>query len=64
MLAWTLTGASPGDVIHLTITPGWEHQLDIGPIRTTFGYDSYYLGVGANGSLSDIAASLEPTSAG
>jgi len=21
---------SPGDVIHLTITPGWEHQLDIG----------------------------------
>jgi hypothetical protein len=28
-------------------------QLDIGPIRTTFGYDSYYLGVGANGSLGD-----------
>ncbi|HEV7556320.1 MAG TPA: rhodanese-like domain-containing protein, partial [Kofleriaceae bacterium] len=22
---------SPGDVIHLTITPAWEHQLDIGP---------------------------------
>ena len=30
-----LTGAlkdgSPGDVIHLTITPSWEHQLDLGP---------------------------------
>jgi monothiol glutaredoxin len=29
-----LTGAlkdgSPGDVIHLTITPAWEHQLDLG----------------------------------
>jgi monothiol glutaredoxin len=25
-----LADASPGDVIHLTITPSWEHQLDIG----------------------------------
>ena len=25
-----LKEASPGDVIHLTITPGWEHQLDLG----------------------------------
>ena len=25
-----LKEGSPGDVIHLTITPGWEHQLDIG----------------------------------
>jgi len=25
-----LKDGSPGDVIHLTITPGWEHQLDIG----------------------------------
>jgi monothiol glutaredoxin len=25
-----LAEASPGDVIHLTITPGWEHQLDLG----------------------------------
>lgn len=26
-----LKDGSPGDVIHLTITPSWEHQLDIGP---------------------------------
>jgi monothiol glutaredoxin len=26
-----LTDGGPGDVIHLTITPGWEHQLDLGP---------------------------------
>jgi monothiol glutaredoxin len=26
-----LTEAGPGDVIHLTITPAWEHQLDLGP---------------------------------
>jgi monothiol glutaredoxin len=26
-----LKDGSPGDVIHLTITPGWEHQLDLGP---------------------------------
>lgn len=25
-----LKEASPGDVIHLTITPAWEHQLDLG----------------------------------
>jgi monothiol glutaredoxin len=25
-----LAEASPGDVIHLTITPTWEHQLDLG----------------------------------
>jgi monothiol glutaredoxin len=25
-----LADGSPGDVIHLTITPSWEHQLDIG----------------------------------
>jgi monothiol glutaredoxin len=25
-----LKEASPGDVIHLTITPSWEHQLDLG----------------------------------
>lgn len=25
-----LKEGSPGDVIHLTITPSWEHQLDIG----------------------------------
>ncbi|HEX3481606.1 MAG TPA: Grx4 family monothiol glutaredoxin [Kofleriaceae bacterium] len=30
-LAEALKEGSPGDVIHLTITPGWEHQLDLGP---------------------------------
>ena len=26
-----LADGSPGDVIHLTVTPSWEHQLDLGP---------------------------------
>jgi monothiol glutaredoxin len=30
-LAAALKEGGPGDVIHLTITPTWEHQLDIGP---------------------------------
>src|SRR5215468_2044650 len=30
-LAAALKDASPGDVIHITITPSWEHQLDLGP---------------------------------
>src|SRR5262245_33679099 len=29
-LSAALKEGSPGDVIHLTITPSWEHQLDIG----------------------------------
>jgi len=29
-LSTALKEGSPGDVIHLTITPAWEHQLDIG----------------------------------
>jgi monothiol glutaredoxin len=29
-LSAALKDASSGDVIHLTITPGWEHQLDLG----------------------------------
>ena len=29
-LGAALEDGSPGDVIHLTITPSWEHQLDIG----------------------------------
>jgi monothiol glutaredoxin len=29
-LSAALAEASPGDVIHLTITPSWEHQLDLG----------------------------------
>lgn len=30
-----LAEASPGDVIHLTITPSWEHQLDLGAKEAT-----------------------------
>ena len=30
-LGAALKDGSPGDVIHLTITAGWEHQLDLGP---------------------------------
>jgi monothiol glutaredoxin len=30
-LTAALAEGSPGDVIHLTITPSWEHQLDLGP---------------------------------
>ena len=30
-LAEALKEGSPGDVIHLTITSSWEHQLDLGP---------------------------------
>ena len=30
-LGAALKEAGPGDVIHLTITPSWEHQLDLGP---------------------------------
>ncbi|HEY1555961.1 MAG TPA: Grx4 family monothiol glutaredoxin [Kofleriaceae bacterium] len=30
-LSAALKDGSPGDVIHLTITPSWEHQLDLGP---------------------------------
>jgi monothiol glutaredoxin len=29
-LSAALKDGAPGDVIHLTITPSWEHQLDIG----------------------------------
>ncbi len=30
-----LKDGSPGDVIHLTITPSWEHQLDLGAREST-----------------------------
>jgi len=30
-LGAALKEGTPGDVIHLTITPTWEHQLDLGP---------------------------------
>jgi monothiol glutaredoxin len=34
-LGAALEEGSPGDVIHLTITPSWEHQLDIGAKEPT-----------------------------
>jgi monothiol glutaredoxin len=34
-LGAALKEASPGDVIHLTITPSWEHQLDIGGVEAS-----------------------------
>lgn len=34
-LAAALKDGSPGDVIHLTITPSWEHQLDLGANEPT-----------------------------
>ncbi|MFN0252780.1 MAG: Grx4 family monothiol glutaredoxin [Kofleriaceae bacterium] len=34
-LSAALKESSPGDVIHLTITPSWEHQLDIGAKEAT-----------------------------
>jgi monothiol glutaredoxin len=34
-LGTALKEGSPGDVIHLTITPSWEHQLDIGAKEPT-----------------------------
>jgi monothiol glutaredoxin len=30
-LSAAIKDGGPGDVIHLTITPSWEHQLDLGP---------------------------------
>lgn len=30
-----LADGGPGDVIHVTITPQWEHQLDIGPVEAS-----------------------------
>ena len=30
-LGAALKDSGPGDVVHLTITAGWEHQLDLGP---------------------------------
>src|ERR1044071_3490955 len=34
-LAAALQEGGAGDVIHLTITPPWEHQLDLGPRAAT-----------------------------
>jgi monothiol glutaredoxin len=35
-LADALKQADPGDVIHLTITPGWDHELNIGAKEANF----------------------------
>jgi monothiol glutaredoxin len=34
-LSAALSDGGPGDVIHITITPQWEHQLDIGPVEAS-----------------------------
>ena len=34
-LSEALKEGGPGDVIHLTITPSWDHQLDLGPKEAT-----------------------------
>lgn len=34
-LSAALADGGVGDVIHVTITPQWEHQLDIGPVEPT-----------------------------
>lgn len=53
-LSAALAEGSPGDVIHLTITPAWEHQLDIG------GKEPSHLTVEAGG----IAVQIDRASAG
>ncbi len=52
-LSAALKDGSPGDVIHLTITPTWEHQLDIG------AKDANHLTLETGG----ITVQLDPTSA-
>lgn len=53
-LSLALAEGSPGDVIHLTITPSWEHQLDLGPKEAS------HVTVQSNG----IALQLDRASAG
>ena len=52
-LSAALKEASPGDVIHLTFTPGWEHQLDLG------GKEASHVTIESGG----ITVQLDPTSA-
>jgi monothiol glutaredoxin len=52
-LTAALKDGSPGDVIHLTITAGWEHQLDIG------AKDANHVTVETNG----VTLQLDRTSA-
>jgi len=53
-LTTALKEANPGDVIHLTITPTWEHNLDLGP------KESGHVTVQSNG----ITVQLDRASAG
>jgi monothiol glutaredoxin len=53
-LSEALKEASPGDVIHLTITPSWEHQLDLG------GKEAGHVTVQSNG----VTLQIDRTSAG
>ena len=52
-LSAALAEAGPGDVIHLTITPAWEHQLDLG------GKETSHVTLESNG----VTLQLDPTSA-
>ncbi|MDX2091795.1 MAG: Grx4 family monothiol glutaredoxin [Kofleriaceae bacterium] len=49
-----LAETNPGDVIHLTITPGWDHQLDLG------GKESSHVTIETNG----VTVQLDRASAG
>lgn len=49
-----LAETTPGDVIHVTITPGWDHQLDIG------GKEASHVTLESNG----ITVQLDRASAG
>jgi monothiol glutaredoxin len=53
-LSTALKEGNPGDVIHLTITPAWEHQLDLGPKEAS------HVTVQSNG----VTVQLDRTSAG
>ncbi|HEY5937151.1 MAG TPA: Grx4 family monothiol glutaredoxin [Kofleriaceae bacterium] len=52
-LSAALKEASPGDVIHLTITPSWEHQLDLG------AKEASHVTIESGG----VTVQLDPTSA-
>jgi monothiol glutaredoxin len=49
-----LAETNPGDVIHLTITPGWDHQLDLG------GKEASHVTLESNG----VTVQLDRASAG
>ena len=53
-LGAALKEGSPGDVIHLTITPSWEHQLDLG------GKEASHVTIDTNG----VTVQLDRASAG